>query len=233
MDEKLATWYTTGWLVAECSGIADSLVGVHNSSQDNDQRNSTKPSSQLHMDIKPENILCFGSSIGLTEGFRLKLADFGLAEPLKPDGILKMKKEVHTKTYRPPETNFEEHVSQNYDIWCLGCLYLDFITWATLGWQGIERSGQQRMTETHDEDVSAAMGHYYEDTFFKKIARYPKSLPVMRRKMGREVKTLDHSGRLVVMRRYVKVWLERPGIRIQCIIKNEVAKVSLWGVGPT
>lgn len=188
------------------------------------------PSSQFHMDIKPENILCFASE-RQDGGFTLKLADFGFAKLLEPGSTCDMENEVDTKTYRPPETDLQGYVSQNFDIWCLGCLYLDFVTWAILGWQGIEEFKKGRMKEEHDPEVIAAMGHFIDDRFFRKITRHSKSLPVPRREMGHEVKKVNSSGRLVpIMSRYLKVWLERPGIRIDCIVKNHVTEVSFYRV---
>ena len=58
----------------------------------------------------------------------LKLADFGLAELVDPQRGVEYCKVSHIKTYRPPEFDVERYMSPKYDIWCLGCLYLEFVT---------------------------------------------------------------------------------------------------------
>jgi serine/threonine protein kinase len=89
-----------------------------------------------HGDIKPENILWFADSQGIDhpKGV-LQIADFGLGRfhgrdsrsAVNPDTIFS------SPTYEPPECKLRQPVSRGYDIWSLGCLYLEFVTWLLRG----------------------------------------------------------------------------------------------------
>lgn len=46
-----------------------------------------------------------------------------------------------------PEHDISDNVSRPFDIWSLGCLYLEFITWMLLGAEGLEKFTQARMEE--------------------------------------------------------------------------------------
>ncbi|TVY41411.1 hypothetical protein LSUB1_G003306 [Lachnellula subtilissima] len=101
-----------------------------------------------HGDIKPENILwsleideihadrckCF-----LERGYLL-IADFGLMDFHKRLTRSKVlaQKIGGSQTYEPPEMGLKKEISRAYDIWSLGCLYLEFITWMVLGWDALD-----------------------------------------------------------------------------------------------
>ncbi|RSL68342.1 hypothetical protein CEP54_002882 [Fusarium duplospermum] len=100
-----------------------------------------------HSDLKPQNILLFpgGNSIGT-----LKITDVGISKfhvlattkRLKPTSA----KDV-TMRYCPPEFDesnpgkvkdnlegsHELKLSRRFDIWSLGCVFLEFLVWAKLG----------------------------------------------------------------------------------------------------
>ncbi|KAI9784461.1 MAG: hypothetical protein M1839_002117 [Geoglossum umbratile] len=61
----------------------------------------------------------------------LQIADFGLGRFHGRDSLLGISpsKVVSSPTYEPPECKLHRHVSRSYDIWSLGCLYPEFITW--------------------------------------------------------------------------------------------------------
>jgi serine/threonine protein kinase len=94
-----------------------------------------------HGDIKPENVLWFKKcpEIDDEKGI-LQIADFGLGRfhgresrsNVRPDTVL------GTSSYEPPECKLHRPVSRAYDIWSLGCLYLEFITWLLKGSEDIE-----------------------------------------------------------------------------------------------
>ncbi|KAK1499023.1 hypothetical protein CCUS01_02644 [Colletotrichum cuscutae] len=97
--------------------------------------------AQLHHDIKPENILCFDDFENGSNTYKLNQST------LQPRQIA--------------ETN----LGQKWDVWCLGCLYLDFITWAVLGWSGVEAFGEARVEIDETDPGGSTME---EDVFFVK-----------------------------------------------------------------
>jgi serine/threonine protein kinase len=82
-----------------------------------------------HGDINPANILWYntGADNDASCG-TLKIADFGQAELSSLHSKTKRKHVANTMTYRPPECDLEPSIiRQSYDIWCLACVYLEFI----------------------------------------------------------------------------------------------------------
>lgn len=64
----------------------------------------------------------------------------------------------------PPEYyNFSEDLAQPFDIWSLGCTYLEFITWVLLGAEGVENFTQIRM------DERGSRAHFKTDDFYKLV----------------------------------------------------------------
>jgi serine/threonine protein kinase len=81
-----------------------------------------------HGDLKPENILWFRHSED--ENGILRVCDFGAAELNSRWSKSKRRDVANTMTYRPPECDLQPKIiRQSYDIWCLGCVYLEFVTW--------------------------------------------------------------------------------------------------------
>lgn len=161
-----AHWYSAKWLVNECCGVAAALMVIHQLDGEAHMRESP---SLLHADIKPENILCFKATKGHESTILLKLADFGEARRIRHNTPLKAGQIAHIKSYRPPEYYHGNIISLEYDIWCLGCLFLDFITWAVSGYIGIDSFREARLEEEDDPSVTEAPGQVFEDTFFKKV----------------------------------------------------------------
>jgi serine/threonine protein kinase len=88
----------------------------------------------------------------------LQIADFGLGtfhgrdsrSRVNPDTIFS------SPTYEPPECKLRKPVSRAYDIWSLGCLYLEFITWLLKGSAEIEGfsefRGRLASTDINDDN---------------------------------------------------------------------------------
>ncbi|EKG19679.1 hypothetical protein MPH_03060 [Macrophomina phaseolina MS6] len=151
------------WTLRQMKGIASGLNTVHNFkvtiplSVDGNLR-MTKENQMLsveygeeqygrHGDIKPENILWFERTLHSNDGMgALQIADFGLGRfhgresRTKPPGY----HIFSSPTYEPPECHVHLRVSRAYDIWSLGCLYLEFITWLLLGTDAIEEFSKER-----------------------------------------------------------------------------------------
>ncbi|KAF4953292.1 hypothetical protein FSARC_12432 [Fusarium sarcochroum] len=130
------------WLIRQCQGLADGLCAVHNYVSGQAKRNSAEGASQTnnqnrgrHGDIKPENILYFEQG-GSARG-RLVIADFTLMRFHSEESvdITESGKVGFSPTYRPPERDDGSGtiVTQSYDIWTLGCVFLEFLSWHLLG----------------------------------------------------------------------------------------------------
>jgi serine/threonine protein kinase len=118
-----------------------------------------------HGDLKPENILWFKTYHNDNQAYfmgLLKISDFGMTsfhESLSRSKLDPKSLGV-SPTYRAPEYDIKEHVSQSYDIWTLGCVLVEFVTWYLLGWDGVDGFSKSRTEDdTNLKDIP-------EDCFF-------------------------------------------------------------------
>jgi serine/threonine protein kinase len=159
------------WSLKQMTGIANALDSIHNIAtahppsadcpgnfvEQMDAKSSNQRKKTLygrHGDIKPENILWFGriEESGDKMGV-LQIADFGLGDFHGRDSRSKINPNnvVSSPTYEPPECQLQKPVSRAYDIWSLGCLYLEFITWLLMGAAKIDEfSNEHFFTITPD-----------------------------------------------------------------------------------
>ncbi|KAE9579294.1 hypothetical protein CGMCC3_g4865 [Colletotrichum fructicola] len=127
-----------------------------------------------HGDIKPRNILWFADTsrsspiYGRPRG-TLKITDFGFADFSKNCEVDRQSLVygiVHTHTYRAPEVDFvEELLSPLTDIWSLGCVFLEFITWFFEGWKLIEEFSRKRL-DSERTGMTGKCENTASDTFF-------------------------------------------------------------------
>jgi hypothetical protein len=129
--------------------------GRNNNLDNNSQAFGTGDRKQYgrHGDINPGNILWYDDTDGkpceLTG--TLKIADFGQAELNTLKSKTKERHVANTLTYRPPECDQGQDqipptIRQTYDMWCLGCVYLEFLTWFLGGSLLLTEFVQSRMT---------------------------------------------------------------------------------------
>ena len=133
------------WMAQQCFGLANALQKIHDTL--NDLRDKAHHSLGVHGDLKPENVLVFMDHMDSAR-WTLKIADFGLSK-LHASGRRKnshIVKRGGTPTYRPPECDLTPigQVSRAYDIWSLGCMYLEFVTWFLKDWDGVEEFRKNR-----------------------------------------------------------------------------------------
>jgi serine/threonine protein kinase len=143
------------WLVKQMHGLSSAIMKIHGAHV-GDTNGGTLAKDGLnkkhgrHGDLKPENILWFkdswnqsGQSLNSLLGI-LKISDFGSADFHGTHSLHVPLRHVHsyTPTYRAPECDLAKYepeeglVSPAYDIWCLGCVFLEFVTWYLQGWHG-------------------------------------------------------------------------------------------------
>ncbi|KAL6412176.1 serine/threonine protein kinase [Ilyonectria robusta] len=156
-----------GWVSREMLGIAEGLHMIHETS---DKSPSDKDFGR-HGDIKPENILWFfdGTHHGNPDHPTgvLKISDFGLTDfhSNLSKSLVRASKTGRSDTYRAPECEFGKFISPSYDLWSLGCVLLQFITWYVEGWHGVDKFSERRRME--DSPKHLLGGNFLsEDTFF-------------------------------------------------------------------
>lgn len=119
-----------------------------------------------HGDINPGNMLwfdCGQEPDGVLRGM-VKIADFGQAELNSHLSKTKHGNVATTLTYRPPESDLPTPIiRQEYDIWCLGCVYLEFITWILGGSKLLAQFARDRLAPDYFHDKQET------DTFFQMV----------------------------------------------------------------
>ncbi|KLU85101.1 serine/threonine protein kinase [Magnaporthiopsis poae ATCC 64411] len=173
------------WLAGQCYGIAAALARIHGDEVlDPDGKRASGPSANLdpkqqqppsatsakkfgrHGDLKPENILWFppgkqtagyDKKIGILQVSDLGLSDFHgrCSTSNLPAHMFPM-----SGTYQAPECLTYNRLGRPYDLWTLGCVYIEFVSWFLLGHERTKSDfSQKRLDDDHNE--------IKEDTFFK------------------------------------------------------------------
>ena len=176
---------TAKWLLEQCHGLACGLYGIHNwktntwsnlfdesSVKGSDAEHKPLTLLGRHGDIKPKNILWFDTGGAGT----LKLADFGTTrfdiEGAPPSVLNITNLDVPTTpNYRAPEYDSDKPISLSWDIWALGCMYLEFITWFSSGWKGIDEFANDRLSNDSDYCDFNTTRFYVTEDGNKKIKR--------------------------------------------------------------
>ncbi|KAI0468301.1 hypothetical protein F4859DRAFT_491162 [Xylaria cf. heliscus] len=112
-----------------------------------------------HGDIKPENLLWYKDQ--KDEFGVLRFTDFGVSELNSSLSKSKVVSNIAgTLAYRAPESDIPEWPTrQSADMWSLGCVYLEFITWLLGGESLLREFCEKRMSWDN-------AGHVKMDTFF-------------------------------------------------------------------
>ncbi|KAH0426457.1 FAD binding domain protein [Colletotrichum camelliae] len=163
------------WVARQCHGLAVGLSNIHvyQSQPENDLRvPSLVPTSHekpfgRHNDIKHENVLWFRDNSKDAEDYagQLKISDFGFVN-FNSEGSRSIvpNQALFTPTYRPPECAVPNHtISRALDLWSLGCLYLEFVTWLLKGYAAAtDDFTDKRLSEGQHSDVK----EFQDDNFF-------------------------------------------------------------------
>jgi len=144
------------WLAAQMTGLADAVRFIH------DPKHLNPNGEQLygrHGDIKPENILWFRGR-GDPEYGILVLSDLGISAVHRDNSkssIPNKRIENWTPGYQPPELSIDGNdgnVERSFDIWSLGCVFLEMLVWYLDGWKdGVEKFKDDRKKEVTGDSV--------------------------------------------------------------------------------
>ncbi|KAH8896289.1 kinase-like protein [Thozetella sp. PMI_491] len=149
------------WFFRQVYGLSQAVDKIHEvklSPQIMDQHRRTSHSCGIHGDIKPQNILCFG--VGPEPV--LKLSDFGLTIFREEGNTGRQPDQVPTSgTYDGPEKTHGPRISRPFDIWSLGCVFLEFATWMLQGYKGIIEFSDKRLKEDKVEGLQFCGDHFF------------------------------------------------------------------------
>ncbi|CAI4214490.1 unnamed protein product [Parascedosporium putredinis] len=133
------------WVARQCHGLAEGLSQFHKFSKFHDDPNPK--TKGMHGDIKPDNILWYKGwipgnsgplSVQATDSPEtsdeddlgvLQLADFGLSSFHSTGTVHNVISSNDFLDYAAPETEGWLRHPPPADVWQLGCLFLDFVTW--------------------------------------------------------------------------------------------------------
>ncbi|KAF5588093.1 serine threonine kinase [Fusarium pseudocircinatum] len=165
---------TLEWFGGQLRGLADAVSMIHG------QKDQERDVYGVHGDIKPENILCFGSNDS-ERWTAFALSDFGSSyfctaeERNIPHGL------KHTPAYRAPEIDTTTlGITQAYDIWSLGCVFAEAITWFYEGRTGIAKLIHARLDEERNSPNRDAF-FYVKDNFTNRGGLSAKLKPEIQR----------------------------------------------------
>ncbi|TRX87790.1 hypothetical protein FHL15_011312 [Xylaria flabelliformis] len=174
------------WISEQCHGVAKGLYQIHERHLSDWSRDKLRQLEDTQIpgdmefgllgDIKPANILWFNNPQDSIGAGILKICDFGLAQFHSRETHMRSEHgewKGCSPTYRPPEWELETKFkggrrklcSRKTDIWGLGCVYLEFVTWILLGSNAIEEFSKARSAD--DQPTTRGSLAYTEDIFFQ------------------------------------------------------------------
>lgn len=182
------------WVAKQFYGLAVALCKLHDLRPTNERTGCPAGESKaktdvdndpyygIHGDIKPENLLWYKEWVG-PPGTQtdddckhpfgvLQLADFGISRLHHTDTRSNTTIRRSTKTYAPPEVEWAiERCSRSFDIWGLGCVFLEFICWLVQGGSGdvnpIEEFHNARYLGRNNRSLEGTI----QDTFYHVVKK--------------------------------------------------------------
>ena len=111
---------------------------------------SEEAESAIHFDLKPSNILVDRSSRS-NPVFQFVITDFGLARiKAKAGGSSGTHDRGGDEEYAPPECMLPDQ-NRKYDIWSLGCIFLEIVTFLVMGYPGVRKLDDSRRQTRPDK----------------------------------------------------------------------------------
>ncbi|KAM7201065.1 Protein kinase-like domain containing protein [Naviculisporaceae sp. PSN 640] len=148
---------TVQWVAKQIAGLTVAIDTIHEPPPEKQKKTKNKyldpnfqdgkPRYGRHGDIKPDNILWFKS--GKDPRGILVVSDMGLTSVNRDTSRSNIpgRQIAGGAGYRPPECEvLGGTVNRSFDIWTLGCLYLELITWLLGGCDLVEVFNEKRTT---------------------------------------------------------------------------------------
>ena len=139
-------WRGAIWVAAQLAGLIGAIDTMHNPKH---LHLGPERKYGRHGDIKCDNVLCFRKS-GTENEVILVISDFGLSayNSDQSRSNIPNRNVPAVPGYRPPECDIKGGtVSRAFDVWTIGCLFLELVTWFLGGPQYIEEFRLHRTTE--------------------------------------------------------------------------------------
>jgi serine/threonine protein kinase len=131
---------TVQWIAKQCLGMVGGLNKIHRTHSPDPR--PVEDLSGIHGDIKPENILWFTDSYD--EKGILVICDYGFTQFHSKASRSNAIPAGNSETYRAPEHDTGSTVSRACDLWSIGCVCLEFITWYLTGYAGFDEFSIRR-----------------------------------------------------------------------------------------
>lgn len=166
-------------LAQQLYGLASALAAIHNHGPSDTHSigllsvpgTGPRRAGYIH-DIKPENILVFAYQLDKKRKHWFMLSDFSCAKVNDVHATVSGKNRISWKTvsksgtpvYRAPEAMGKDgKASRPYDLWSLGCVYLELLVWFLEGYESLRRFRDAR--ECHVmPDGREDEGFYFKPT---------------------------------------------------------------------
>ncbi|KAG9237326.1 kinase domain-containing protein [Amylocarpus encephaloides] len=145
------------WCLRQMLGLTEALLALH--------REIGGEDNCRHGDLKPGNILHFLTG---EEGI-LKITDFGISRIHNNATFQRMENPTTTRATTPsyeapeaaPALSRKQARSRKYDIWSLGCIFLEFTIWHVCGWEVVQSFNAARKSGSPGGENWA---HFYQIT---------------------------------------------------------------------
>ena len=161
------------WLLDQFHGMAGAVKRIH------DLSSVEAPNSNLnvmtsaaaerrtawHHDLKPENILFFRDASSGRGMFRISDWGSGKVNTYR-NRSYHTDSPIGTLTYEPPEYTYDGKTSRPYDIWSLGCVFLELLIWAVFGSTIVETFSDQRDDK---RNAGSGTGSMKDDAFWQRV----------------------------------------------------------------
>ncbi|GAW22617.1 hypothetical protein ANO14919_121590 [Xylariales sp. No.14919] len=117
------------WCFQQMVGLVDALFALHGV-------------NCRHDDLRPDHILHFNDQDNSSVGGTLVIAFFHHAARHRISSELRHDLEdtrASSPVYEPPEATSYEPRSRRYDMWSIGCIFMEFAIWLLYGYDAIEK----------------------------------------------------------------------------------------------